>query len=100
SEVKSLPGVDHAAPVLDVACTFVHGPYRKKSGVTGLLPNARLTTPRDAKGEPISLPDSGLVVTRALAEILHAEPGGRLTLIPVKGDRRPVELPVAKISDS
>jgi putative ABC transport system permease protein len=100
AEVRSLPGVDYAEPVLDVACTFVHGPYRKKSGVTGLLDNARLTTPRDTHGEPISLPGSGLVVTRALAEILHAEPGDRLTLIPVKGERRPVELPVAKISDS
>lgn len=100
AEVQSLPGVDHAEPVLDVACTFVHGPYRRKSGVTGLLADARLTTPRDSRGERIELPDSGLVVTRALAKILHARPGDRLTIIPVKGERRPIELPVTKISDS
>jgi putative ABC transport system permease protein len=100
AEIRSLPGVDYAEPVLNVACTFVHGPYRRKSGVTGLLADARLTVPRDKQGEPIQLPEHGLVISRTLAEILHVQPGDSLTLIPVKGERRPVEMTVTRISDS
>jgi putative ABC transport system permease protein len=99
-EVRRLPGVDFAEPQLAVACTFVHGPYRRKSAITGLAPNARLTTPRDAAGERIALPESGLVLTVRLAELLHAEVGDRITAIPVKGERRPIELRVAAIADS
>jgi putative ABC transport system permease protein len=99
-EVRRLPGVDHAEPVLEVACTFVHGPYRRKGGVTGLLPDARLTVPRNPAGQPIGLPGTGLVVTRRLAEILHASPGDTITLIPSIGERRPVEVRIAKVADS
>ncbi len=100
AEIRSLPGIDYAEPVLNVACTFVHGPYRRKSGVTGLLADSRLTVPRDKQGEPIQLPEHGLVISRTLAEILHVQPGQSLTLIPVKGERRPVEMTVTRISDS
>src|SRR5690606_5537408 len=46
-EVQRLPSVDHAEPLLDVSCTFIHGAHRKRGGITGLTPNARLTIPRD-----------------------------------------------------
>jgi putative ABC transport system permease protein len=99
-EVRHLPGVDHAEPVLNVACTFVHGPCRRKAAVTGLLPDARLTTPRDVRGRRIRLPTAGLVLTRRLANILRAAPGEIITIIPTKGERRPVEVAVASIADS
>lgn len=99
-EVRRLPGVDLAEPQLAVACTFVHGPYRRKSAITGLSPDAVLTTPRNAAGQPIRLPEGGLVLTVRLAELLHAQVGDRVTAIPVKGERRPVELTVAAIADS
>jgi putative ABC transport system permease protein len=99
-EVRRLPGVDWAEPQLAVACTFIHGPYRRKSAITGLPTDARLTTPRNAAGNAIPIPDSGLVLTVRLAELLHAEVGDQLTAIPVKGERRPIELTVAAIADS
>ena len=99
-EVRRLPGVDHAEPVLEVACTFVNGPYRRKGGVTGLLPDARLTVPRNATGQRIDLPGTGLVVTRRLAEILHVSTGDTITMIPSIGQRRPVEIRIAKVADS
>jgi len=99
-EVRNLPGVDHAEPVLDVACNFVHGPYRRKGAVTGLLPDATLTTPRNTRGERIRVPSSGVVVSRALAEILHVAPGDQVTMIPIKGERRPVDIEVVRVADS
>lgn len=99
-EVRRLPGVDAAEPLLGVSCTLIHGPYQRKSAVTGILPNARMTTPRDAKLSPIRLPESGVLLTQRLAEILHVSPGDRITMVPVKGDRRPVDFIVADVADS
>ncbi len=99
-EVRRLPGVDAAEPLFGVSCTLVNGPYQRKSAVTGLLPNARMTTPRDSELRKIPLPPSGVVLTQRLAEILHVKAGDKITMIPVKGDRRPVEFVVANVADS
>lgn len=99
-EARGLPGVDHAEPVLDVACHFVHGPYRRKGGITGLAADARLTRPRDAQGRPIAIPAAGLAVSRKLASVLGLEIGDRLLVQPVKGRREAFEAPVVQITDS
>ncbi|HEV3004382.1 MAG TPA: ABC transporter permease [Pirellulales bacterium] len=99
-ETLRLPGVDHAEPVLDVACTFVNGPHTRKSGITGLLPGARLTTPRDAAGRRLRIADTGLTLTRKLAQILHVERGQTIEVRPVKGLREPRTATVVEIADS
>ena len=40
------------------------------------------------------------MLTDRLADILHVRPGDRITVIPVKGERRPVDVPVARVSES
>jgi len=100
AEVRNLPGIDHAEPLLNVACTFVHGPYRRKGGIVGLLPDARLTIPRDTQARPIALPESGIVISRRLASILHVDTGEEITIVPVKGERRPVDVVIARVADS
>ena len=99
-EVRSLPGVDYSEPTLNVACTMVNGPYRRKAAVMGLIAASQLTVPRDRRGRRIEVPESGLVLTRRLATILHVRPGDQLTLIPVKGERRPVQTHVSRIADT
>jgi len=98
-ELRRLPGVDLVEPQLDVACTFVNGPYRRKGGITGLAPGAQLTVPRDVEGEALRVPAVGLLLSRRLAEILHVKPGDTITIEPVKGERRPLEVPVAGIAN-
>jgi len=100
SDARHLPGVDYVEPFLEVACTFEHGHARRKGSITGLVADARLTTPRDRSGERIIVPEAGLVISRRLADILQAETGDRLRVTPVKGQRRTIELPVARIADS
>jgi putative ABC transport system permease protein len=100
AEIRRMPGVDHAEPQLSVACTFVHGPYRRKGAMTGLVKNARLTIPYNTDLQPIPVPESGLVMTRRLADVLHVSAGQRIAVIPVKGERRPVEVAVTRIADS
>lgn len=99
-EVRQLPGVDLAEPLLSVACTFENGPYRRKDAILGLLPDARLTIPRDAKGQKIPLPEAGLVLTRRLANILRVQEGDWVRFTPVQGERRTLEAPVTHIADS
>ena len=100
TEAAKLPGVDCAEPVLDVACTFINGPCRKKGSVTGLLPTATLTVPRDLDGRPIRIPAHGLAMNRALADALHVGRGDLIGVEPVKGQRRLRYVPVVEISDS
>ena len=99
-EVKQLPGVDRAEPILNVACDFVHGPYHRKAGVTGLLAGAQLTVPRDDRERPIAIPETGIVLTDRLATILHVRVGDRITVIPIKGERRPADVEVARVAES
>ncbi|MHB8951522.1 MAG: ABC transporter permease [Pirellulaceae bacterium] len=99
-EVQRLPAVDRAEPLLGVACTFVNGPYRRQGTITGLASDARLTIPRDDAGRRIVIPDSGLVMTRRLADILHLSAGDRVWVVPAKGDRRPVATVVAQVAES
>jgi len=100
SEVRQMPGVDYAEPQFNVACTFINGPYRRRLGIIGLQQDSRLTVPYDEQGHRIALPTSGIVVTRRLADVMHVKPGSRLWLIPVKGERRTVEVTVVQVADS
>ena len=99
-EARRLPGVDHAEPVLDVSCEFFNGPYSRKGGITGLSPDARLTLPRDLERRKIRIPDSGLAMTRKMAELLHLEVGDHVTIKPAKGLRTLRSVPVVEITDS
>jgi putative ABC transport system permease protein len=99
-EAGRLPGVDHAEPVLEVACEFFNGPYSRKGGITGLARNARLTLPRDLEGRIIRIPDSGVAMTRKMAELLHLEIGDHMFIKPAKGLRTLRSIPVVEITDS
>lgn len=99
-EVTRFPGVDHAEPVLTVACTFYNGNHRKKGAVTGIQPKARLTVPRDSQGDPIAIPDHGLVLTERLAELLQVSAGERITIIPLTGERRAIQVTVRMVVQS
>lgn len=99
-EAARLPGVDLAEPMLSVAGTFHNGPYRKKGGITGIAPGARLTVPRDLQARPVRVPSAGLAMSRKLAEILHVERGDVIAFEPIKGVRRTYEASVLEIADS
>ena len=99
-DARTLPGVDHVEPQFIVGCTFHHGHHRKKGAITGLVPAARLTVPRDTAGRQVPVPSSGLLMTRMLAELLEARPGDRITIVPTKGLRQPTEVTVTQIIDS
>jgi putative ABC transport system permease protein len=99
-EAARLPGVDYTEPTLSVACKFTHGSHEKKGSVTGLVPHARLTVPRDLASRPIRIPTHGLAMSRRMAETLHVARGDLVGVEPIKGDRRLQYVPVEAIADS
>jgi putative ABC transport system permease protein len=99
-ESQRLPGVDHAEPVFDVSCTFIHGHHRRRGGISGLVQDSRLTTPRDTKGRAIRVPETGLAMSRKLATLLDIRPGDEVIVLPTKGLRNELRVPVVELSDS
>ena len=99
-EASRLPGVDFAEPVFDVSCTFIHGPYRRQGAIRGMLTDSRLTVPRDIDGRPIRIPDTGLAMSSKLARLLGVRAGDLITVLPTKGERNEIQVPVAELSDS
>lgn len=98
-EAKNLPGVDHAEPLFIVACTMRHGYREKRMGITGVIQGATMTVPRRADGEPVRIPEIGLVVSRKLADILMVKPGQSVILEPVRGRREPLVTTISSIND-
>jgi putative ABC transport system permease protein len=98
-EARRWPGVDWAEPLLDVSCTLVNGPYSHRGSVQGLLPQARLTMPRDAHGRRVPIPSTGLAMTNMLADKLHVAPGDWIEIHPTQGARRVQRTQVVHIVD-
>ena len=99
-EARRLPAVDYAEPRLSVACVFENGLHQHRGGIMGLVPGAQLTVPRDQNGTALRVPTSGLMMSRKMAEILHAGPGDTLTVRPIKGRRDPRQVTVMGIADT
>ena len=100
SELAGMPLVASVEPQLAVVCDVANGPRRRRIGVTGIARGNRLYTPLDGAGQPIVIPDEGLVLTRKLAEILDAEPGDSVRLRPLIGRRQEVEAAVVGVVDT
>jgi putative ABC transport system permease protein len=99
-EADHLSRVSESEPQLTVVCDLRNGPYRKRTGVTGLPTNNHLYTPLDADGRPIEVPDRGLILTKKLAEILDVEEGDTLRLRPLIARREESYAPVMRVIDS
>ncbi len=99
-ESAALPGVNLAEPQLNVSCTFIAGPNRRRGAISGLLANSRLTIPRDTEGKAIRIPETGVTMSRKLAQLLEVRPGDEVTILPTRGRREPIQVPITELSDS
>lgn len=99
-ESQQFPGVDYAEPLFHIGCTLRNGIHEKKVGITGILRDAQLTIPRDTAGNRVVVPETGVLVTRKLADILQIKAGDSIEMTPVSGDRIARQVPVMKIIDS
>lgn len=99
-EARDLPGVDYAEPVLSERCDLRHGRNGRRINITGLSGGHRLTVPVDRRERPIAIPESGLVLSRKLAELLDVKAGDTVELTPVRGRRLTRSVRVAATAES
>lgn len=98
-EVERLPGVRAGEPFRGVAARLRLGPRTERVVISGIERGATLRRILDAGLDPVAPPESGLILSSKLAELLEAGRGDRLTVEILEG-RRPVrEVTVAAVVD-
>lgn len=95
--LAALEGVRHIEPFRSVPARFRAGHRSYLTSLDGHPPGARLRRLLNEKFEPVSLPPEGVVLTDALAELLHVKPGELLTVEILEGSRPVRQVPVVGV---
>jgi putative ABC transport system permease protein len=98
--VARLPGVERAEPFRSVGVIIRNGPVERRTAINGRPNDSDLTRVVDTNGNLVSMPPSGLVISSALAGILHVRRGDSVEISLMEGDRRSIEVPVASVVES
>ena len=98
-ELESLRGVDYGEVFRTVPARlrFQHRTYR--TAIQGVQPGGDLYRLLDRDLKPILLPESGIVLTDYLGQILKVGPGDYLTVEVLEGSRPTREVPVAGLAN-
>lgn len=95
--VQRLPGVLRGEAFRAVAVKIRHGTVSRRLALVGRPAHADLSRVLDASFMPVTMPDSGVVLSRKLAGILGARLGDAVEIELIEGDRRSVRQPVSAI---
>lgn len=98
-ELARLPGVTYAEPSRAVSARILHGQRSRRIALQGLLPGARLNRVVDAETGPVLLPESGLVISSSLADLIDAKPGDELIVEVLEGSRPVRRMRVVQVVD-
>lgn len=98
-EVAGLPAVLRAEPYRAVPVRLRKGHHAKRLEIMGLETDGRLRRLTDSELRPIRLPEQGLVLNRALANLLAVAPGEQITVEIQEGARRVFQVPVVALAD-
>ena len=94
-ELLRLPGVERVEPVRHVSVVMRNELASHRGEVIGLPREPELNRALDAGLAPIDLPESGIVLSDVLADILGVEPGDILTVDVREGLQPVMAIPVA-----
>ncbi|KAF0117026.1 MAG: hypothetical protein FD150_116 [Rhodobacteraceae bacterium] len=93
-----LPGVMMVEPFRQVSVRISHRAWSKKLAITGRPENPRLSRVLAPDLVPMQMPESGLLLSEALADALRVRPGDLVTVEVLEGRRPTVTLPVSGLS--
>ena len=96
-EIARLPGVMASEPFRALGVEIISGPVSRRIGIIGRPADGRLTALRDRKLAAIAIPETGLMLTRPLADILRVRPGDMVNIRPLEGERRNRQVRVAAL---
>jgi putative ABC transport system permease protein len=98
-EIAHMPGVMHAEGMRIVPVRLRAGHRSYRTSITGLLPRATLHRLMDEDAHPIPLPPDGLLLSQRLGERLGIEPGDRVEIEALEGDRPRRDIRVAGLAN-
>ncbi|WP_295806469.1 ABC transporter permease [uncultured Nitratireductor sp.] len=99
-ELQSIKGVVEVEPFRDVDVVLRNGLHAHRGAISGRVAEPRLNRAIDDGTNTIFLRRDGLILSEALAETLHIEPGETLT-VEVREGRRPIlRLPVIGVTEA
>ena len=94
----SLPGVLVAEPFRTVLARISHRAFSRRVSVMGRPHDPRLSRVLAPDLRPMAIPETGLILSEALAEALGVRPGDRVTVEFLDGAQPKVTLPVSGLS--
>jgi putative ABC transport system permease protein len=95
--VRRLPGVTNAEPMRAVPIRIVAGHRSRRVALIGLERGATMRRLIGANGEQVTLPRSGLVLTRMLADVLAVRPGDEVRVEALETPRSVASMRVAAL---
>lgn len=98
-EIAALPGVEKVEPLRSAPARLRVGHRSRNVSILGLPSAPTLNRIVDRSGRVATLPPEGLLLSKTLADILHAAPGDRVRLEVLEGARPVRESVVAGVVD-
>ncbi len=98
-ELQALDGVVAAEPVRIVPARLRFENHSRRTAILGLPQDPRLQRPLNKNLVPIRVPAEGLLVERKLASVLGVQPGDRLLVETLEGERPKLEARVVALVD-
>jgi putative ABC transport system permease protein len=98
-ELERLPGVMAVEPMRNVPVRLRAGHRSRQLAIVGLEPSPSLQRVVNTSGEPVTLPPEGLVLSRALGELLGVSAGDTIQVEVLEGRRRTERVPIVALVD-
>lgn len=97
--MRRMPGVIEAEPFRTVPALLRNGRNTYRGAIDGLVAEPKLNRPVDGDMKALYVRSDGIILSKALAEILKIFPGQVLTVEVREGRRPTLEVPVAAIAE-
>lgn len=99
-DVRHMPGVLRAEPYRAAPVRLRSGPVSRRTVVVAKAPDGDLSRALDAASRAVDVPESGIVLSAKLADILRAGPGDIIDVEVLEGERRSARLRVSAVVES
>jgi putative ABC transport system permease protein len=93
-DLEHLPGVIRAEPVRSVRARLKYGHRHRKLAVTGVAKGANLNRLLNERGQALTMPEEGLLMSATLAKILGAKLGDEVEIEVLEGRRPTISVPI------
>lgn len=94
-EVTRIPGVHYAESFRAIPVRLRKGHRSRLSSIQGLQKDMVLRELVDEDRRPVQLPSEGILLTRTLADVLHAVPGDTIEVDLLEGSRETLLVPLS-----